>query len=187
MALIKITELTHNILIDMRYATPNNFTKTPVYSSSECYLHPEALLCLEKAINLAKTQRCRLKILDAYRPQSAQEKLWSICPDPKYITPPERGSAHTRGIAIDLTLVDAQGEELDMGTEFDTFTPFSHHGAPALNAQAAANRYLLLGIMMSAGWDLYLNEWWHYQLFNPKNYPLRDSLDHLISLWNPHA
>ena len=89
-----------------------------------------------------------------------------------YIADPAKGSNHTRGIAIDLTLINNQNEELDMGTPFDDFTAASHHGAVGLNAQIHANRYLLLGIMMSAGWDLYLNEWWHYQLFNPKNYPL---------------
>ena len=175
MTLIKITQLTHDILLDMRYATPNNFTHNTIYPSSDCYLRPEALECLEKAIVLAKAQGYRFKILDAYRPQKAQEKLWSICPDPTYISPPERGSPHTRGVAVDVTLVNDENEELDMGTPFDTFSPVSHHGTQSLSAHAAANRYLLLGIMMSAGWDLYINEWWHYQLFNPKNYSLIES------------
>jgi D-alanyl-D-alanine dipeptidase len=156
----------------MRYATSNNFVGEAVYPDDLCLLRPEALHCLEKAIDLARAQGFRLKILDAYRPQSAQEKLWSICPDPNYLAPPQSGSHHTRGVAVDLTLVDENGAELDMGTEFDTFTPLSHHGAAEISSQAAKNRYLLLGIMMSAGWDLYVNEWWHYQLFNPRSYDL---------------
>lgn len=172
MSLIKIDESTHDILIDMRYASVNNFVGEVVYSSSTCYVHETALRCLEKSIALAKEQNLTLKILDAYRPQKAQERLWSVCPNPTYVMPPEKGSHHTRGIAVDLTLVDDHGHELDMGTGFDTFTPQSHHGAEKLSEKAASNRYKLLGIMMSSGWDFYVNEWWHYQLFNPRDYPL---------------
>jgi D-alanyl-D-alanine dipeptidase len=172
MSLIEITESSYNIVIDMRYATLNNFTNNIIYSNSRCFLHPHALSALEKSIALAGQLGYRLKILDAYRPQAAQEKLWDICPDPTYIAPPTRGSNHTRGIAVDLTLIDQQGEELDMGTPFDSFLEASHHGTFVLSPEACRNRYLLLGIMMSAGWDCYMNEWWHYQLFKPNDYPL---------------
>jgi D-alanyl-D-alanine dipeptidase len=75
-------------------------------------------------------------------------------------------------VAVDLTLVGADGKALDMGTEFDAFTPDSHHGSPAVPAAAQRNRHLLLGLMTAAGWDFYRNEWWHYQLFRPRAYPL---------------
>jgi zinc D-Ala-D-Ala dipeptidase len=177
MSLQKITEQTHSVLIDMRYATENNFTKQVIYKDSECFLHEKAVDLLEKAIVLADQQRYRIKILDAWRPQSAQEFLWSICPDATFIAPPEKGSAHTRGVALDLTLTDVEGNELPMGTPFDSFTPRSFHGAVDLDRESAHNRYQLLGIMMSAGWDLFANEWWHYQLFNAREYPLiKDSI-----------
>lgn len=172
MSLIEITESTHNIVLDMRYATPNNFTGEIIYPSSRCFLHPGALKKLEATIELAAQQNLRLKILDAYRPQVAQEKLWAVCPNPNYVMPPQKGSHHTRGIAIDLTLVDATNQELDMGTSFDSFDVTSHHGTMNISQQAAHNRYILLGIMMSAGWDFFVNEWWHYQLFTPREYPL---------------
>jgi zinc D-Ala-D-Ala dipeptidase len=172
MSLIEITEKSHDVVLELSYATANNFTGHPVYTLPRCFLHPEGIILLEKAIALAKQQNLRFKIFDAFRPQRAQEKFWEVCPDPMYIADPAKGSNHTRGIAIDLTLINSQNQELDMGTPFDDFTTLSHHGALNLNAQTHANRYLLLGIMMSAGWDLYLNEWWHYQLFNPKIYPL---------------
>lgn len=175
-SLIKITESTHNILIDMRYATANNFTGHPIYPTTDCYIHTQALPHLEKAIDLAAELGFKLIVLDAYRPQKAQEKLWEICPDPMYITPPTRGSHHTRGVAIDVTLADKQGRECDMGTPFDSFSTLSHHGATGLSPEAVKNRYLLLGIMMSAGWDLYTNEWWHYQLFNPRDFPLIENM-----------
>jgi zinc D-Ala-D-Ala dipeptidase len=172
MSLVEITESSHNIVLDMRYATANNFTNEVIYNTSRCFLHVDALMKLEKAIELAAQHGYRFKILDAYRPQAAQEKLWSICPDPNYIAPPARGSNHTRGVAVDLTLIDHQGQELDMGTPFDSFQEASHHGTLALSSEASRNRYLLLGIMMSAGWDCYMNEWWHYQLFKAQEYPL---------------
>lgn len=172
MSLIEITKSTHNIVLDMRYATSNNFTGEVIYNSPRCFLHKDALQKLEAAIELAAQQNLHLKILDAYRPQAAQEKLWSVCPDPNYVAPPQSGSHHTRGVAVDLTLVDSNGQELDMGTPFDSFDVTSHHGTTMISKEAAHNRYILLGIMMSAGWDLFINEWWHYQLFKPREYPL---------------
>jgi len=172
MSLVEITEVTHNIILDMRYATDNNFTNHVIYDSSRCFLRPEALVLLEKAISLAEDQGYRLKIFDAYRPHYAQERLWEICPNPDYVANPVSGSNHTRGIAVDLTLIDKEGQELDMGTPFDSFDTSSHHGSQEISTHAAKNRYLLLGIMMSAGWDLYVNEWWHYQMFKPREFDL---------------
>ncbi|MBY0280724.1 MAG: D-alanyl-D-alanine dipeptidase [Alphaproteobacteria bacterium] len=170
MPVFKITEQSHDVLIDLRYGTLDNFTHKKIYDKSLCFLHNDAKVCFEKAIALAAQQGLCFKIFDAYRPQLAQEKLWEICPDPMYVAPPTSGSNHTRGVAIDLTLTK-DGVELNMGTPFDDFTEQSHHGAN-LSKQESENRYLLLGIMMSAGWDFYQNEWWHYQLFNAKSYPL---------------
>lgn len=59
-----------------------------------------------------------------------------------------------------------------MGTGFDALTPLSHHGSTEISVAAQRNRYTLLGIMSTAGWDFYMNEWWHYQLFQPRTYPL---------------
>ncbi|MBM3468181.1 MAG: D-alanyl-D-alanine dipeptidase [Alphaproteobacteria bacterium] len=171
-SLIEITESTHNIILDLRYATENNIIGRPIVNEYRCLLHPDALALLERSIELAKHQGLRLKILDAYRPGYAQESLWAYCSNPNYITPPEKGSPHTRGIAVDLTLVDASGKELDMGTEFDDLSQNSHHVNASVSQQAAANRYTLLGIMVSAGWDYYPMEWWHYQVFNAQKYPL---------------
>lgn len=172
MMLQQITSDSHDVLIDMRYATTNNFMNKIIYSHADCLLHKDTLPLLEKAIRLAAEHGYKLKILDAYRPQFAQEKLWEICPDPMYVAPPKNGSHHTRGVAIDLTLVDEKGEELNMGTGFDEFTKLSHHGAEGLPTDFVRNRYMLLSIMMSAGWDFNPNEWWHYQVFKAWEYPL---------------
>jgi D-alanyl-D-alanine dipeptidase len=158
-----------DVLFDIAYATANNFTGRPVYARAACFLRPEAAACLRRAAELARPHGLRLKIFDAYRPSEAQWKLWQHTPDPEFLADPRRGSPHSRGVAVDLTLVDANGIELPMGTPFDAFTPLSHHGRTDLPAAVQANRLLLLGLMTAAGWDFYRNEWWHYQLFDARN------------------
>jgi D-alanyl-D-alanine dipeptidase len=170
--LVDISPPDFPVLHEIAYATAHNFTGKPVYARAKCLLHPEAAACLAKAIDYAAQLGLRFKIFDAYRPPEAQWVLWNHTPDPDFLANPERGSPHSRGVAVDLTLVDAHGKELDMGTAFDAFTPLSHHGNVEISAEAQRNRLLLLGIMTSAGFDFYRNEWWHYQLFNSRTYPL---------------
>jgi zinc D-Ala-D-Ala dipeptidase len=130
-----------------------------------------------RAVDLARPLGLRLKIFDAFRPSEAQWLLWKACPDPAFLADPKRGSPHSRGVAIDLTLLDDAGQELDMGTPFDAFTPLSNHASTAVSPAAQKNRFLLLGLMSAAGWDFYGDEWWHYQLFDPRRYPLLSDAD----------
>ena len=88
------------------------------------------------------------------------------------LLPSLKGSPHSRGVAVDLTLVDNKNEELDMGTEFDEFSRLSYHRCKEISAQSYKNRLILLGIMTDSGWDFFRNEWWHYQLFHSKTYPI---------------
>ncbi|NCP62776.1 MAG: D-alanyl-D-alanine dipeptidase [Alphaproteobacteria bacterium] len=169
MTLIQLHPIQNKLILDLAYATSQNFTGNPVYARSLCYLHKDAHEKLLKALEIANAQGYALKIFDAFRPQEAQEKLWAFCSDPTYICPPEKGSPHSRGVAVDLTLVDQEtGQDLDMGTPFDDFTVFSHHGNTDINQEAQRNRCLLTGIMTLAGWDFFKTEWWHYQLFQAR-------------------
>jgi D-alanyl-D-alanine dipeptidase len=169
----KITKKDYDVEISLLYATADNFTGKPVYRpDAECYLHEKAAEHLQKAIEIARPLGLRFKLFDAYRPTEAQWKLWNHTPDPDFLANPERGSPHSRGVAIDLNLINSMGEELDMGTAFDAFTPLSHHGRMDIPVDSQHNRLLLMGIMTTVGWDFYRNEWWHYQLFNSRDYPL---------------
>ena len=170
--LVEITEATHEILLDIRYATDDNFTGRPVYARPGCYLNFEAEILLRRAVALARPLGLGLKLFDAFRPSEAQWRLWNHRPDPEFLADPRRGSPHSRGAAIDLTLLDAAGAELDMGTGFDAFTPLSHHGNTDIPPAAQRNRLVLMGLMTAAGWDFYRNEWWHYQLFQPRRLPV---------------
>lgn len=171
MSLVKITA-SDELLINLAYGTEQNFTGKRIYQHSICYLHQDAAACLEKAMALASPHGLRLKVLDAFRPTEAQQMLWDCVPNETYVANPAKGSNHSRGAAVDLTLVDQLGNELDMGTPFDDFTNKSHHGSLEVSVEAQKNRLILLGIMSAAGWDFYQCEWWHYQLFDPKRYEL---------------
>jgi D-alanyl-D-alanine dipeptidase len=132
---------------------------------------------LARAITLAAKLGYRLKIFDGFRPTEAAWALWNHTPDPNFLADPRKGSPHSRGAAVDLTLIEGPGlddkaRELDMGTAFDAFTPLSFHGNTDISVTAQRNRLILLGLMTAAGWDFYRNEWWHYQLFQPKRFPL---------------
>src|SRR5260370_41208616 len=123
----------------LAYATDANLTGRPVYRNAECWLHREAAEKLSAAIALARPLGLSLRIFDALRPVEAQWKLWNARPDPEFLADPRRGSPHSRGVAVDLTLVDGNGRELDMGSAFDAFTPLSPHGRSDVSADAHRN------------------------------------------------
>ncbi|HSV28914.1 MAG TPA: D-alanyl-D-alanine dipeptidase [Candidatus Omnitrophota bacterium] len=168
--LVRIEADAFGVEIALAYATPDNFTGKPVYrAGAGCFLHADAATRLARAVELARPLGLRLRILDAFRPAEAQWVLWNHTPDPGFLADPRVGSPHSMGAAVDLTLVDAAGgRALDMGTDFDAFTPLSHHGNGAIPPEAQRNRLLLMGLMTTAGWDFYANEWWHYQLFDAR-------------------
>ena len=172
MNLIKITKKVYPIEIDLLYATKKNFTGKQIYKKKDCYLHKSAIPFFEKSIELAQKLNLKLKIFDAFRPEEAQWRLWNHTPDENFIAHPKKGSPHSRGVAIDLTLINKNNYELNMGTEFDNFSSLSFHGNMLISKEAQKNRYTLLSIMTSAGWNFYKKEWWHYQLFNSKKYKL---------------
>lgn len=159
------------MLLDIVYATDRVFTGRAVYTRPSAMLLPEARARLAVAVRLAAALDLRLKIFDAYRPIEAQWALWNACEDKRFVSDPRNGGIHPRGAAVDLTLVDAAGEELQMGAGFDDFTAKAAHGCLEISAEAQRNRAILLGIMTAAGWDNYRLEWWHYQLFDYRRYP----------------
>ena len=189
MTLTRIAPPEFDLDIELAYATPQNFTGRPIYGpDAQAWLHPDAALCLAKAVKLAKVQGLRLHVFDAFRPQAAQWALWHHTPDPDFIADPRRGSPHSRGVAVDLTLLDGKGKPLEMGTPFDDFTPASHHASTEISAEAQKNRFVLLGLMTAVGWDFYRNEWWHYQLFNARaTYPLIEDADSPVEVLPPPA
>lgn len=173
--LVNITEFMPDIVIDIKYATTDNFTGKILYNTPKCYLRREAAYALQKVHNeLKETCGYRLKIWDAYRPHSVQYLLWEIVHDPRYVANPQEGSRHNRGCAIDLTLIDQTGAELPMGTEFDDFTIKAHRTYKNLPQHILENRQLLENIMHKHGFIGLETEWWHFDYHNWRKYDLLD-------------
>ncbi len=187
-ALIDVKKLAPGIIVEMRYATTNNFTKKKLYPVAD-----ECLLCEPAAQRLARVQKTLekqglgLKIWDCYRPVSVQWKLWEVVPDPNYVADPKLGSRHNRGASVDLTLVDAKGNELQMPTEFDEFTEKAHRDYMDLPANARKNRTLLENAMKAEGFLPLPSEWWHFDAPEWSSYALRDEPLGSASLYQDKA
>ena len=161
--------------VDLRYTTSNNFLNRVLYQGIDCaYLRVEAALALEQAGQwlTAHVPGTRIRVLDALRPQRIQEQLYSEfenTPQAMYLAHPERGSIHSFGMAVDVTLLDDQGNELDMGSAFDEMTLVSHPDREAENLAAGVltsehllNRGWLRAAMRHAGFHGIHSEWWHF-------------------------
>ena len=165
----EITEET-GVILDIRYATENNFTKEQIYPCDRCFLRPEmAKKILQLQKDIAKRYNLTLKLFDCYRPRPAQQKLWDIVPDPRYVTKPERGSMHNRGLAVDITLADMDGQELDMGTDYDHFGWEAYTTNKDLPKEILKNRNILSSLMKIHGMTGIRTEWWHYSLKTVKS------------------
>jgi D-alanyl-D-alanine dipeptidase len=179
--LVEPTRIDGSLILDIRYATDNNFTGRQVYPSARCYLRQDIADRLVKVQKLLHRQGFGLKVYDCYRPFSVQEQFWRIMPDERYVLEPVRkdgemvkSSRHNRGAAIDVTMVDRKGRELPMPTEFDNFTEKAHRGSVAASSTARKNSRILEKAMVSQGFDPLPTEWWHFDGPGWQGYPPLD-------------
>ncbi|MBL1215569.1 MAG: M15 family metallopeptidase [Ignavibacteriae bacterium] len=194
--LVNPKDIIYDIVMDLRYSTPDHsFLNIPQIGEMELpkfYTANEGLVVLKlaNALKLAQDSLRNIrnfngnsypagigiKIWDGYRPRAVQYLFWEIFPNSTYIANPSSGSLHNRGGAVDLTLIDlATGEELDMPTAFDDFSPQAAHGYSSLPQNVINNRELLRSIMVNvAGLNIYSSEWWHYSVPGASTYPLMD-------------
>lgn len=168
-----VIALDPSIQMDIRYATIHNFTQSVIYDCPRCLLRPEVATALAQANKSLKKQGLSLKVFDCYRPRPYQQRLWDKVPNPDYVTPPSKGSMHSRGAAVDLTIVDLNGKELNMGTEYDFFGPEAHTDNVNLPAEVLKNRRLLRETLEAVGFKGIRTEWWHFS-YQKKQYPLSD-------------
>ncbi len=180
---VELLALDNSFIVDLPYASGNNFTKKIIYdANAKAYLRrpvAEALVTAQRKLN---AQQFGLKIWDAYRPFHIQEIFWSHCPDERYIMKPVRenghmkeGSAHNRGCAVDLTLVNTvTGLELVMPTLFDDFSEAAHRNYMESSREAIYNRELLNDIMVSCGFIGLPTEWWHFNWHAAEEFELCD-------------
>lgn len=165
---VNLEDYSKEFVYDMKYATSDNFLKDKVYECSECYLRLKTVNALIKANKKAIKKGYRIKLFDCYRPLDIQKKMWKIFPNAKYVANPAKGSIHNRGGALDLTLVNKNDKELDMGTPFDFFGKEAGHAYKGLSIIQLENRKLLKRIMQSSNFNAIKSEWWHYNLKGAK-------------------
>jgi D-alanyl-D-alanine dipeptidase len=168
--LVDIQELIPSIKVDLKYASTDNFTGQIVYNFNRCLLLKEAALKLSAVQKALEQRGLGLKVWDGYRPPAVQWKFWEIMPDERYVSDPRKGGRHTRGTAVDVTLVNLEGQELLMPSQFDEFSEKAHHNYMGAPSDALQNRALLRQVMEQHGFVGIPTEWWHYDLKGWESY-----------------
>jgi D-alanyl-D-alanine dipeptidase len=161
---VNLKDYSQDFAYDMKYATTDNFLKAKVYDCAECFLRLKTVNALVEVNKKFMEKGYRIKIFDCYRPLDIQKKMWKIVSNPEYVANPAKGSIHNRGGAVDITLVDSNGKELDMGTSFDFFGIEASHNYPNVSEEVKQNRLVLKTIMTTSGFNSFDSEWWHYNL-----------------------
>lgn len=159
----RVTDHIPGLAVELRYAGPDNFTGQAIYECSDAYLRYGTIQKLAAVQAALAEEGLGLKLWDAFRPVSAQFALWEICPDSRYVANPNKGfSSHSRGNTVDLTLVDREGNELEMPTGFDDFSARADRDYGDVPPEAAENARRLEDAMTAGGFRPYFGEWWHY-------------------------
>ncbi len=173
--LVDLEDFVPGIILDIRYATTNNFTGRQVYAQAKAFARwpvAEALTIVQK--ELAK-RNLSIKVFDAYRPYSATVLFYEIYKDTSYVASPWSGSRHNRGAALDISIVDLEtGEEIQMPTGYDDFTEAAHPDYMDLPENVAKNRDFLITTMQKHGFKVYASEWWHFDFVGWEAFPLMD-------------
>ncbi|QLH36624.1 MAG: D-alanyl-D-alanine dipeptidase [Parachlamydiaceae bacterium] len=172
--LVDIQKINPNIQIDLKYATSDNFTGQIVYHFGCCLLIEEVALHLSRVQEDCENLGLGLKVWDGYRPPAAQWKFWELVPDERYVSDPRKGGLHTRGTAVDLTLIDRNGKELLMPSVFDDFSEKAHCNYMGAPLEAIQNRKLLRGLMEKHNFRGMETEWWHFDFIGWEKYPPLD-------------
>lgn len=161
--LVRVLDYIPDAVIDLRYATENNFTGTVIYDDAEAYLCYGTVKKLFNVQEELKENGFSIIIWDAYRSETAQYRLWEVCLNPVYVADPRNGiTSHSRGNTIDLGIVYTDGSKVELPSGFDEFSTLADRDYSDVSTQAAENSQLLEDIMTRYGFEGYWGEWWHY-------------------------
>lgn len=179
--LVRLLDLDGDFIIELKYATTDNFTRQKIYKSSECYINKNTAKMLIQAKNIFKKDGYKVKIWDAYRPMSAQKALYDVYPVDDFVAPPPDFSkpivfrpSHMNGLSVDLTLLDQEGNEIEMPTKFDDFSEMASLKCDKIPETPRKNAEYLKKVMESVGFKAYENEWWHFNDIKTKPTPYSD-------------
>jgi zinc D-Ala-D-Ala dipeptidase len=169
---VNVDTIYPKLLQEIRYATTYNFTGYTLYPFPVIFVHKDAAGALQKVQEELAHEGLGLKIYDAYRPLSVQAKMWELVPDERYVSDPNKSKGkHTRGTAVDVTLVDRYGNELKMPTGYDDFTEKAHRDSRLWTKEERENSEKLEAIMKKHGFEPFPFEWWHFDFKDWKSYP----------------
>ncbi|MCI0752020.1 MAG: M15 family metallopeptidase [Flammeovirgaceae bacterium] len=173
--LVNLEKQIPGIMLDIRYATTDNFTKEKIYNLSRAYARKPVAEALRDAQEEFKKHGTGIKIFDAYRPYAATVKFYEVYRDTTYVASPYRGSRHNRGCAIDMTLVDLKTkEELKMPTEYDSFRKEAWPSTRVKDPLIKKNRDLLISVMQKHGFKVNSSEWWHFDFVGWQQFAVMD-------------
>jgi D-alanyl-D-alanine dipeptidase/kynurenine formamidase len=175
--LVEITTLDPTIRLDIRYATPQNFTGRAVYAEARAFLQRPAAEALVRVQRSLRDKGYGLLVFDGYRPWSVTRTFWDLTPDDKkiFVADPAQGSRHNRGCAVDLTLLDlATGRAVSMPSEYDESSKRAYSTYDGGSREARDRRDLLRGAMEKEGFFVYPYEWWHFDYKDWHDYPILD-------------
>lgn len=173
--MVDLEKFIPNILLDIRYATTNNFTKEKIYNLAKTYARKPVAEALKKAQTEFNNLGYGIKIFDAYRPYTATVKFYEVYRDTTYVASPYKGSRHNRGCAIDMTLVDLKtGKDLAMPTEYDSFKKEAWPSTPVKDPIIKKNRDLIISVMQKHGFKVNSSEWWHFDFIGWQKFEVMD-------------
>ncbi|MFL0247580.1 M15 family metallopeptidase [Candidatus Clostridium stratigraminis] len=172
---VLLSSLDKDIVIDLKYATTDNFTKRVIYPNSVCVLKKNTAEKLVKANTQLEKLGYRIKVWDAYRPIYVQQIFWNIVKDSRFVANPKTGgSIHNKGCAVDITLVGKDGKELTMPSKFDDFSTNAYRTNSKISIEAKKNMNLLTKYMVDSGFTTINTEWWHFDDSDSKKYKAAD-------------
>lgn len=173
--LVNLIDFIPGLVLDMRYATHNNFTHEVVYEFPAAFLRRPVAEALAGVQEELSEHGLGIKVFDAYRPYQATLKFWNLVGDPQFVASPQKGSRHNRGAAVDLTLIVLKtGQELEMPTAFDDFTENASPDCTDLPKHQIANRDYLIRVMQRHGFRVFQTEWWHFDYKHWEKFGLID-------------
>ncbi|MBE6959587.1 MAG: D-alanyl-D-alanine dipeptidase [Ruminococcaceae bacterium] len=174
--MVRVKDYIPDIAVELKYATTDNFTGQVIYTFTEAYLRYGTVKKLAQVQETLKSYGFGLKIWDAFRPLYGQQALWDAYPNANFVSRPGTGvRAHCRGHAVDITMVDLQGNDVEMPSGFDDFTALGDKDYADCSEAAAYHAGLLDSVMKAHGFSGYKREWWHY--VDTVDYPIEDYFD----------
>lgn len=173
--LVNLEDVDDTFILDLKYASKDNFTGKAVYPVNVCVLQKETAIKLIRANEEFKNMGLKIKVWDAYRPIYVQRIFWDLVQDDRFVANPNKNaSRHNRGTAVDITLVDSYGRELRMPSKFDDFSFRAYRDRENLNEEENRNLRLMTDVMTKNGFITIDTEWWHFEDNDYNKYKIYD-------------